>query len=183
MNPKTPTTMKKNFLILAMVAMGGFCFAQNSVFNDSTAVFYISPMYGFYTNSGTTAMRSSPNIEIGLQWNSLSLGLDVGKTHLGQKSGRDTTTYFEIRPNLNVFQQGKFTNTLTFGIGYVPNAQANIMIETNAGIQYSPSPRWSYNIFFGTYYFSGVESARNQNYIGFSSIYYFLPKKKKGFFN
>jgi hypothetical protein len=175
--------VKKNILTLVMIAMGSFCFAQNPVFNDSTAVFYISPMYGFYTNSGTTAMRSSPNIEVGLQWNSISVGLDVGKVHLGQKSGRDTTTYFEIRPNLNVFQQGKFTNTITFGVGYIPNAHENILLETSAGIQYSPSAKLSFNIFFGTYYFSGVESARNQNFFGVSGMYYFLPKKKKGLFN
>jgi hypothetical protein len=166
-----------------MVAMGSFCVAQNSVFNDTAAVFYIAPSYGFYTNSGTLALRSSPNIEIGLQWNVISLGLDIGKTHLDQKAGRDTTTYFQIRPNLNVFQQGKFTSTLTFGIGYVPNARENILIENTTGIQYSPNPKWSYNLFFGTYYFSGVESARNQSFIGFSMMYYFLPKKKKGLFN
>jgi hypothetical protein len=175
--------MKKNILTIVMLVIGGFCFAQNSVFNDSTAVFYISPMYGFYTNSGTTALRSSPNIEFGLQWNSISLGLDIGKVHLAQKAGRDTTTYFEIRPNLNVFQQGKFTNTLTLGAGYIPNAKENVMLETSAGIQYSPSAKWSYNVFFGTYYFSGVESARNQTFFGFSGMYYFLPKKKKGIFN
>jgi hypothetical protein len=175
--------MKKNTLTFIMLMVSTLGFAQSSIFNDSTAVFYVSPSYGFYTNSGTIAMRSSPNIEIGWQWNSLSLGLDVGKTHLGQKTGRDTTTYFEIRPNLNVFQQGKFTNTLTFGIGYVPNARENILIESNAGIQFSPTPQWSLNLFYGTYYFSGVESARNQTYIGFSTIYFFLPKKKKGIFN
>ncbi len=175
--------MKKNILTLVMIAMGSFCFAQNSVFNDSTAVFYINPSYTFYTNSGTIELRSSPCIELGFQWNSISLGLDIGKIHLGQKSGRDTTTYFEIRPNLNVFQQGKFTNTLTIGVGYIPNAHENILIESTAGIQYSPSAKWSFNMYFGTYYFSGVESARNQTFVGVSGMYYFLPKKKKGIFN
>lgn len=175
--------MKKNILTLSIALMGSLCFAQTNFFSDTSAVFYVSPTYGFYTDGGTLALHSSPNIEFGLQWSVISLGLDVGKVHLGQRSGRDTTTYFQLRPNLNVFQQGKFTSTLTFGIGYVPNARQNILIESTTGVQYSPSAQWSYNLFFGTYYFSGLESSRNQSFIGLSAMYYFFSKKKRGLFN
>lgn len=173
------------FLMTAIAARG---FAQTATSptnaTDSTAVFYISPMLGFYTGSGTAAQRVTPNIEFGLQWDVISLGFDIGKVNMGQKSGQDTTTYFEIRPNLNVFQQGKFTNTLTIGIGYIPHAEENIMMEFTTGIQFTPNPRTSYNLFFGTYYFSGENSASNQNFFGVSGMYYFVrDRKKKGLFN
>jgi hypothetical protein len=182
--------MKKTIFTLFMTAITVLAFAQTATSptnaTDSTAVFYISPMFGFYTGSGTAAQRFTPNLEFGWQWDVISLGLDIGKVNMGQKSGRDTTTYLEIRPNLNVFQQGKFTNTLTIGVGYVLNAKENIMVESTAGIQFTPNPRYSYNLFLGTYYFSGVESSTSQTFFGVSGMYYFLRnpnKKKKGLFN
>ncbi len=153
---------------------------------DSGAQFYISPFFGFYTGNGTFAQRATPDIEFGLQWQVFSVGLDLGKTSLGQGLGGDTTTYLEIRPNLNVFQQGNFTNTLTIGLGYVFGAKQNIMTEFTTGIEYTPNEKLSYNIFFGTYYFSGVESSSSNNFFGASIMYYFLknkPKLQKGFFN
>jgi hypothetical protein len=175
-------------LTLLLTGFTLFCTAQTTTSptdaTDSSFVFYISPMYGLYTSSGTLAQRSTPEIEFGLQWDVFSLGFDIGKINLGQSGGRDTTTYFEIRPNLNVFQQGKFTNTLTIGLGFIPHAKENIMTEFTTGIEYTPNPRFSYNLFFGTYYFSGVHAASNQNFFGLSAMYYFLrDKKKKGLFN
>jgi hypothetical protein len=173
-------------LLLAAIATLGFAQTATSPTNatDSTAVFYISPMLGFYTGNGTFAQRFTPDIEFGLQWDVFSLGFDIGKVNMAQKGGRDTTTYFELRPNLNVFQQGKFTNTLTIGLGYVPNAEENVMTEFTTGMEYTPNARVSYNLFFGTYYFSGVHSASSQNFFGVSGMYYFLRnKKKKGLFN
>jgi hypothetical protein len=180
--------MKKIILTVLITGFSTFCFAQTSTSptnaTDSTAVFYISPMFGFYTSNGTAAQRFTPNIEFGLQWDVISVGFDIGKVNMAQKSGKDTTTYLEIRPNLNVFQQGKFSNTLTIGLGFVPNAKENIMMEFTTGIQFTPNPRFSYNLFFGQYYFSGVESASSQNFFGFSGMYYFTKdSKKKGFFS
>ena len=137
--------------------------AQNS--KDSTR-FYISPMLGMYTSAGTIYDRSAFDLEFGIQYDALSHGFDVGKTYLGKRTGRDTTYYFEIRPSLNVFEQGKFTNTLTLGVGYIMNAEVNIMTELTAGIEYHASNKFSYNIFFGTYYFSGRYAATSLNFFG-----------------
>lgn len=145
-------------------------------------VFYVSPMVGLYTGSGTLAQRTTSDIEIGMQWDVFSLGLDIGKNHLGQESGKDTTTYFEIRPNLNVFQQGKFTNTLTIGLGYIVGAKQNILTEFTTGIEYTPNQRFSYNVFFGTYYYSGRYSSSQNNFFGLSAMYYFKSKKSKSLF-
>jgi hypothetical protein len=70
-----------------------------------------------------------------------------GKNSLQKAIGRDTTAFFELRPNLNVFQQGKFTNTFTAGIGYILNAQENLLTELSSRIEYAYSPQIHFNFF------------------------------------
>lgn len=107
------------------------------------------------------------------------LGIDIGKTNLSRQYGRDTTWYMELRSNLNIFQTGKFTNTLFLGLGYVPRAQENIMMEATTGIEYAISPTYHYNVFFGAYYFSGKSSASTSNFFGMSLVCYLRKKNKK----
>jgi len=144
------------------------------------AQYYCSIMPAFYTGSGSTAQRTTCDVELGKQWDAFSLGLDFGKTNFEKRISKDTTLYTEIRPNLNVFQQGKFTNTLTIGLGYVFNAHQNIMTEFTTGIEYSFNNNISYNLYFGTYYFSGEVSSNNQNFIGMSVTYFLKKIIKKG---
>lgn len=136
-------------------------------------------MPAFYTSAGSTAQRFTCDAEIGKQWDAFSLGVDFGKTNFEKKGNLDTTFYTELRPNLNVFQQGKFTNTLTIGLGYVFNAHQNIMTEFTTGIEYSFQKNFAYNLYFGTYYFSGKTSSSNQNFVGMSLSYFFLKPEKK----
>ncbi len=165
--------MKKTILILLFIATGIAGKSQT----------YISLMPGFYTGQGTVAQRTTFDMEIGRQWDVFSLGLDFGKTNLTKQVGKDTTFYAEIRPNLNVFQQGKFTNTLTIGLGYVFGAKENVLTEFTTGIEYTPGTTFSYNVYFGTYYFSGEYSASSQNFFGVSAMYYFKQSKKRGLLN
>jgi len=130
---------------------------------------YISLMPTFSTSQGTVAQRAGVALEVGKQLGPFSIGFDLGKTSL---SNNDTTTYLEVRPNLNIFQQDKFTNTLTIGMGYVLRAEENVMTELSTGIEYTPNKRFSYNIFFGTCYYSGVHSNSNENYLAMSVMYY-----------
>ena len=124
----------------------------------------------FSTNQGTFSQRAGMALEVGKQIGPFSIGLDIGKTSLIDS---DTTNYIEFRPNLNIFQQDKFTNTLTIGVGYVFRAEENVMTELSTGVEYTPNKRYSYNVFFGTYYYSGIHSASNENYLAFSVMYYF----------
>ena len=94
-------------------------------------------------------------------------------------SGWDTTTFFEFRPNLNVFQQGKFTNTFTAGIGYILNAKENLLTELTSGIEYAYSPQIHFNVYFGQYYYSGRYSDSNSTFFGISCMYYFSPNNSK----
>lgn len=171
-------------ILAIFIFMQAFCAALSAQSKQDSSVWYISPMYGLYTGSGTLAKRSTFDVEIGKQWDVFSLGLDFGKNHFENKGAKDTTSYIEIRPSLNVFQQGKFTNTLTIGIGYIVNAQQNILTEFSTGIEFTPNPRFSYNVFFGTYYYSGLRSSGSQNFFGISMMAYINNKRKfRGIFN
>ena len=119
--------MKYLIAFLALLLVNGVCAAQT----------YISVVPSLTNSAGTIAEKANLSFEVGRQWDVFSLGLDIGKTTFGKISGRDTSVYLEIRPNLNVFQQGKFTSTFTPGIGYVFNAKENLVTEVTYGIEYA----------------------------------------------
>src|SRR2546423_15388151 len=128
------------------------------LFSITTAISFSQTYIAFapsLTNSaGTIAEKSNLSLEVGRQWDVFSLGIDFGKTSLGRVKGRDTTAYLELRPNLNIFQQGKFTNTFTAGIGFIFNAKDNLMTELTSGIEYAYSDKLHFNIVFGQYFYS-----------------------------
>jgi len=145
----------------------------------SHAQTYISLAPSLTNDVGTFAEKANFAFEIGRQWDVFSLGLDYGKTTLGNMHGKDTSNYLEIRPNLNIFQQGKFTNTFTAGIGYVFNAQESLMTELTSGIEYAASDKLHLNIYFGQYFYSGRTAASNVTFFGFSAAWYFTHTNPK----
>ena len=159
--------MNKRLPALLLMFLGSHCFSQT----------YVSMAPSLTNSAGTIADKANVAVELGQQWDVFSLGLDFGKTTLSPVRGRDTTGYFEIRPNLNIFQEGKFTNTFTAGIGYVINAEENLLTEVTYGIEYSFSERLHLNAFFGQYYYSGKRSASNVSFFGVSAAFYFSPNK------
>jgi hypothetical protein len=136
---------------------------------------YVSLAPSLTNTAGTVAEKSNLAFEVGRQWDVFSMGLDIGKTSMGKVTGRDTTAYIELRPNLNVFQQGKFTNTFTAGIGYIFNAQQNLMTELTSGIEYAHNDKLHINISFGQYFYSGRYAASNVTFFGISGMWYFAP--------
>jgi hypothetical protein len=159
----------KCFLILLICSFGLLCKGQT----------YLSLNPSISNQAGTLADKTNLGIEIGRQWDVFSLGLVIGKNSLAKPVGKDTTTYIELRPNLNVFQQGKFTNTFTAGIGYVFNAQESLLTEVTSGIEYAYSPQIHFNIVFGQYYYSGRNSDSNSTFFGISCMYFFSPNNSK----
>jgi len=161
--------MRYIFLIVFFSGLGFFSFGQT----------YISFAPSISNQAGTFADKINLNLEVGRQWDVFSLGIVVGKNSLAKTAGPDTTTFFELRPNLNVFQQGKFTNTFTAGIGYILNAQENLLTELTYGIEYAYTPQVHFNVYFGQYYYSGRYSDSNSTFFGFSCMYYFSPNHAK----
>jgi len=145
----------------------------------SHAQTYVSLASSISNQAGTFGDKLNLGLEVGRQWDVFSVGVVVAKNSLAAASGRDTTTYFELRPNLNVFQQGKFTNTFTAGIGYILNAKENLLTELTYGIEYAYKPQMHFNVYFGQYYYSGRYSDSNSSFFGFSCMYYFSPNKSK----
>lgn len=134
---------------------------------------YISLVPNLTNSAGTIAEKGNVSFEVGRQWEVFSLGLDIGKTTFGKLSGRDTSVYLEIRPNLNVFQKGKFTSTFTPGIGYVFNAKENLLTEVTYGIEYALNDLIHFNIYSGQYFYSGKESSSSVTFFGVPIIRYF----------
>ena len=136
---------------------------------------YISLAPSLTNTAGTIADKSNIALEVGQQWDVFSLGIDIGKTTLSPVTIRDTSVYLELRPNLNIFQEGKFTNTFTAGIGYVFDAKESLLTELTSGIEYAFSQKLHFNVFFGQYFYSGRESASNVTFFGVSAMFYFKP--------
>ena len=153
------------------------------IINSGFCQTYISLAPSLTNSAGTLADKSNISFEVGRQWDVFSVGLDIGKSSLSPVAGMDTTVYMEIRPNLNVFQQGKWTNTLTPGIGFIFNAKENFVTELTSGIEYSYNPLIHFNIYFGQYYYSGINSESTTTFFGLSIMKYFKPTKNKGIFN
>ncbi len=140
---------------------------------SSFAQTYLSIAPSLTNSPGTTAGKSNIAVELGRQRDVFSLGLDVGKTTMGKMSGRDTSVYLELRPNLNVFQQGRFTNTFTAGIGGIFHAKEDFMTELTSGIEYAYTNKVHFNVFFGQYFYSGKYSASDVTFFGISAMFYF----------
>ena len=165
--------MKCIFIVLITIGFMSRCLAQT----------YIAFVPSLTNSPGTLAEKSNISFEVGRQWDVFSLGLDIGKTTLGKIAGRDTSVYLEIRPNLNIFQQGKFTNTLTPGIGFIFNAKENLVTELTSGIEFAFSKLIHFNIYFGQYYYSGKFSASSVTFYGLSIMKYFSPPNSKSLIN
>ncbi len=161
--------MQKVFFSILLIFSTSQCFSQ----------YYFSLAPSLTNTSGTIADKSNLVIEIGKQWEVFSMGLDIGKTTLSKVTGSDTSIYLELRPSLNVFQEGKFTSTFTTGIGYIFRAKENLLTELTYGIEYSSSPKTHFNVFFGQYYYSGRVSASNVSFFGISAMFYLKPNQSE----
>lgn len=133
---------------------------------------YFSLAPSLTNTAGTIPDKANIALEVGKQWDVFSMGLDLGKTSMGRVPGRDTTAYLELRPNLNIFQQGRFTNTFTAGIGFIFNAKESLMTELTSGIEYAYTSKIHFNVFLGQYFYSGRYSASNVTFFGVSIMVY-----------
>ena len=148
-----------------------------AITTGASAQLYVAFNPSVTNSAGTLAEKANLSLEFGMQYDVFSAGFDIGKTSLGKKDGLDTTNYIEFRPNLNIFQQGKFTNTFTAGIGVIFNAEENLMTELSSTIEYAYSPLIHYNIIFGQYYYSGRTDASSVTFFGISGMLYFSSSK------
>ena len=169
-----------SILIAMLISLVACCQSDTSKKNPSIS--YVEIYESVTNTSGSIAGKSNLSIEFGKQWDVFSMGVDMGKTTLDKfrssssdPHGVDNSVYFEIRPNLNVFQQGKFTNTVTVGIGYIINAKENLLTEFTSGIEYAYNDKVHFNLTFGQFYYSGIRTSSSVTFFGTSVSYYFAP--------
>jgi len=159
----------KKFMVLLLSLLSSTCFSQT----------YISLAPSLSNNPGTFSEKANFAFEIGKQWDVFSLGLDYGRINLAKMDGKDTANYIEIRPNLNIFQQGRWTNTFTAGIGYIFNSQQSMMTELTSGIEYTCNDQLHLNVYLGQYYYSGRYASSQETFFGISAAWYFAPSHPK----
>jgi hypothetical protein len=172
--------MKKLILVLLLL-VSYTSKAQNL---EAAAQTYVSFSPCLTNELGSFRTKLSPTIEVGRQFQDVfTLGLALGKTNCANKSLDDI--YLEVRPNLNVFQVGKFTNTITPGVGYVFGPIPSLMLEWTSGVEYEFTENIHMNVFFGNYYYSSFNSDVNAPshfspcFWGFSVVKFFKPTKLK----
>jgi len=164
--------MKKYLTLLILILLSISLSAQN----------YIAISNSLSAVPGNIAIKANSSIEFGKQWDVFSLGLVVGETQLNKLSDL-STMYGEIRSNLNIFQQGKFVNTCTMGMGYVANQDHTLLLEISYTIEYSLTEQFHINILAGQYYYSGYINNTNENFVGLSLVYFFKNYKTKSIIN
>ena len=162
--------MKKTILLLFSLVLSSILKAQSTA-----PLYYIDLAPAITTNIGTIDSKFAPSIEIGKQWDVMSLGIAMGRTNCSPIGGRDTSVYYEFRPNLNIFQVGKFVNTFTPGIGFIPWSSQYMMLEMTSGIEYTWNTKTHVNFFFGQYYYSGYTSNSSASFFGVSIARFFSP--------
>jgi hypothetical protein len=150
-------------------------FSLNTIICSQT---YITFTPSLTTIQGTILDKGNLSFEVGHQFDVFSVGAVYGKSSLASEK-KDTTSYFEIRTNLNIFQQGKFTNTFTIGAGYIPLAKNNFLTEVTYTIEYSLSETFHINILAGNYLYSGLKTTSSEPFVGISLTYYFKPFVQK----
>ncbi len=85
----------------------------------------------------------------------------------------DSVCYFEIRGNLNIFQEGRFKNKLTIGSGIFPSGRTKSLFEICYTLEYSLSKKVHINIIGGEYYYSNFQYPTNNVVVGISVVYFF----------
>ena len=150
--------------------------------------FYIAANVNVATNTfGNFGKKVQPSIEYGKTFGIFDIGLAVGHLNL-QKS--DTSWFIEIRPTINIFSKGRFSEGLCLGVGYKLNSKQKFMTEICNSINFNITNKWSVSILQGYYFFDGVASNSNLQFFGLNITHNFIKlnsvnfqRKTKSFIN
>ena len=137
--------------------------------------FYLRVMpISSYTGAGTASDKIGQNIEAGLSYGVLDLGLAVGKYNF-----HDTTSFMEAKITMDASQYGIFSNEFTLGCGYVFQAKANLMLEASYTILAQIKGNVGLGFVIGYFDFSGRTSDVSKTMYGMF-LRYGLPRSNDG---
>jgi len=144
--------------------------------NKEPRYFYFSANSNFFVNTkGGVARRFSPAVEFGRTYGIFDIGLATG---VFSASGYaiDTAHYLELRPTINVFSSGRFSEGLCLGAGYVFGAKQALVTEICNSINFNISTTLAVAVTQGYVFFDGTNSNRSAQYMGLAFTYNLLRK-------
>ncbi len=167
--------MKQLLLSISLLFFSIISLAQSDSAKEiEPHYFYLTGGLNVATNTtGTFNKRTAPSFEFGSTFGIFDIGLAMGRLNLLKN---DSSYFFELRPTINVFSKGRFSEGLCLGVGYRKNASQKFMTEICNSINFNFSNDWAVAIVQGYYYFDGVNSNSNAQFFGLNFTHNFLKK-------
>lgn len=167
--------MKSRLLVfLLLCSISSFCQERKT----EAHYFYTTATLSVYTNTaGSFNQKVFPSVEFGKTFGIFDIGLTIGRLNLVKSgSGIDSLWYSEIRPTINVFSKGRFSESLTLGAGIVYNAKQNFLTEITNRINFSPNDVLTFAVCQGNYFYDGRLSTARAQSMSVAVTYNFIKK-------
>ncbi|MET4083967.1 hypothetical protein ABIB40_003940 [Pedobacter sp. UYP30] len=142
--------------------------------NREPRYFYMGIASNIFVNStGGIAKRFALALEFGRTYGIFDIGIAMGRLS-SLASTRDSSVFVEVRPTINVFSKGRFSEGLCLGAGYVFGAKETLMTEICNSINFNISEITQVSVTQGYIFFDGTESGRGTQFMGVNFTYNFL---------
>ena len=166
------------FTIVSVILINSFVYGQaDSVKEPEPRYFYLAVNFNAMVNTvGTFNKRISPSVEFGHTFGIFDLGLAGGKLNMIKN---DSSYFLEIRPTINIFSKGRFSEALCLAGGYKFHSSQSFMTEICNSINFNVSDFWSVSVLQGYYYFDGTYSNSNSTFFGINVTHNFIKKNGK----
>ena len=173
--------MRRDFFIFILTSFSLNCYCQDSAREKEAHYNYITTTLYSYTNAiGNFNEKVFFTVELGRTYGIFDIGLAIGRLNLvSSNSGTDSNWFAGIRPTINVFSKGRFSESLTLGAGYVFNAKQNFMTEITNCINFSPNDKMTIAVCQGNYFFDGRLTTSKAQFIGLAVTFNFIKKNSE----
>lgn len=183
-------TVKKYYLssFFIFCSLMGFCQEGQKEAHYN----YLTLSVSVFTNTpGAINHELFPSAEFGRTYGIFDIGLAIGRLNFIRSGGGvDSNWFAEIRPTINVFSKGRFSESLTLGAGYIVNAKQNFVTELTNCINFSVTNNLNLALCVGNYFRDGKFSTATAQFFSFAVTYNFIKKdseadikKRKALFN
>lgn len=135
---------------------------------DTTIKKVKSSFYGrampasLYTGSGLLIDKMSSNVEAGVSYGVLDMGITVGQ--INQRA--DSNKYVEARVTMDASQYGRVSSEISLGFGHIFKSNTPIMLEISYTIFVQVYKKFGIGVVTGFYDFSGNNADVNKTFYG-----------------
>ena len=141
---------------------------------DKSIYFRMTPI-ATYTGGGLLKDKINQNIEVGMSYGMVDVGLAYGRYSL-----RDTTNYLEFKVTMDAAQYGILSSEFTLGAGYSFKNSTPLMLECSYTILAQIEENIGIGLVVGYYDFSGSQVDISKNMYGII-LRWGLPRSDGGF--